>query len=135
VREVSIELRSDGPPLGPGASGGRIERDYHVAQERPIPRRIRLREGQHVRGAVHAPPLPVEGPDGAVGDERDRQLRLRDGQRSEELPGAAPQAPRGRGAPRVVAGQANGHGFATRWTGGGGRGSWEGRPGYSGRVW
>jgi len=132
VREVSIELRSDRPPLGPGASGGRIERDYHVAQEGPIPRRIRQGEGEHVRGAVHAPPLPVEGPDGPVGDDGDRQLRP-GGQRREEGPGAGAQAPGGPLAPRVVAPQADGHGFATSCTGG--RGSWGARPGYSGRVW
>jgi len=41
VREVAIQLFRDRPPLAAGAAGGGVDRDYHVAQKRPNPGRIR----------------------------------------------------------------------------------------------
>jgi hypothetical protein len=41
VREVPLELGGDGPALLARPPRGGVERHYHVAQERPIARRIR----------------------------------------------------------------------------------------------
>jgi hypothetical protein len=76
VREISVELRSDCPPLLARPAGGGIEGDYHVAQERPIPRRLVEREREHVGRDVLAPPLAVERANSTVADEKDRDLRV-----------------------------------------------------------
>ncbi len=135
VCEVTVELRADRPPLLARPPGGGVERDYHVAQERPIPRRLALRERQHVGGRVLAAPLPVEDPDAPVRDEEDGELRLAAPDGGEVGGGAGAQAARGGAPARVLGGEPDGHGRETTWMAGGVLGSSPERAGYAGRVW
>jgi hypothetical protein len=132
VREVAIQLRTDGAPLGPGATGGGVERDYHVAQERPTTRRLRYREGEDVGGPILPAPGAVQRADPAVADEEDGQLGVAP-PHGREVGGRVPaKAADGRGRARALAGHVDDHGLATSWMGG-----WRSpgaRPGYSGRV-
>ncbi len=135
VCEVAIELRPDLPPLLARPPGGGVERDYHVAQERPIPRRLAQREREHVRRRVLPAPLAVEGPDAPIGDDQDRELRLIPAERGEVGGGAGAEAARGGAPARVLGGEPDGHGRETTWIAGGAGGSSPARAGYAGRVW
>lgn len=134
MREIPVELRADRPPLLPRPASGGVERDYHVAQERPIPRRLGEREREHVGRGVLAAPLPVESADAAVADEQDGDLRVSAPERGEERGGAAAQAAGGGAPARVLRGEADGHGLARSWMAGGGGASSPARGGYAGRV-
>ncbi len=135
VCEVAVELRADRPPLLARPPGGGVERDYHVAQERPIPRRLALREREHVGRRVLPAPLAVQGADAPVGDEEDRELRLAAAERGEVGGGAGAEAARGGAPARVLGGESDGHGREAIWMAGGGAGSSPARAGYAGRVW
>ncbi len=135
VGEIPVELRTDRPPLLARPASGGVQRDYHVAQEGPIPRRLGEREREHVGRGVLAPPLAVEGADPTVPDEQDRHLRLGAAERLEELGGADPQATGGGAAAGVLGGEPDRHGFARSWMDGGAGASSPARGGYAGRVW
>jgi hypothetical protein len=138
VSEVAVELLAHAPPFGPGAPGGGIQGDYHVAQEGPRTRRFRYREGEDVRGPVLPPPAPVQRPDATVRHQDDGELGVPPAHRGQELARPAPEPAESRAPTGVLGGDEDAHrerqALVTSCTAGASEGA-AGARGYSGRVW